>query len=608
MIERDDLEPNLAQALTSAFGAEESLANEEEVVQRLYLLLSQASGWKADKTEKFRLWRQLFHMAPPVPPNNRIPTVSTPVVRQKADGIRAHIKVSIDRTPFYTVRPLTKEAADAAPALESVMQRELEATGSLAEIEKAIDDAVIYGTGVLMMVLDYRDGVPYVGLKQVPVHSVFVWPQRAEPDKLVWFRVFYSPYWEMQRLAQEGYYRPEAVEALRTIRGGAHFQGMDEPDDLGASLSGQMGATDEQAWHQLVEAWYIENGTLTKVIFHPFGRRVLLMERDPFEGALNRPPFFPIYIDPDHYEIWGHGIAEVVAQFQIVADIALNAEVASAQYKAHPPVLVRANSQIHRAIQRGQGILPGQVLPYDGPDPEEAIRVLEFSANPFNIQMLSLMNQLTEDATVSDFIVPGQPLGGRKTATEVNITATIGQLKLQNYLRHVMHGLEEIGRHYWNAIVQLKVKRARMPGLPRGVYMTYAYSGGDKMYLASRTVRLTVQGTDGGVYEIYIPGAERDDIEWKLTGNTTVAEREMRLQRMMALLNPAIIQLIGAARQDPGVYHLLKRFFEALGMGYDAVAILGPEPQPMTPGQAVMQGLLAGMAAPEGGEGGEEPR
>ncbi len=586
---------NLAQGFP-----EEPSPAEEELIGTLRALYLQAQAWKADKAEKFALWRDLFDMAPPPSPNPKVPTVATPVVRQKADGIRAHIKVSLDRSPFFTLRPLTREAADAAPAFESIMQRELESTGSLREIERAIDDAVIYGTGVLMMTVDYRDGVPLIGLKSVPIMKVYAWPNRAEPSKLAWFRVFHSPWWEMERLAREGYYRPEAVEKLKTVGGFA----TDHATPSDAESGGNAGVKDELAWHTLVEGWLVDNGALTKVIFHPFANVALRVERDPFGGIMDRPPFFPIYIDPDPYEIWGHGIAEVVAQYQLVADVALNAEVATTQYKAYPPVLVRANSQLHRAIQRGQTIMPGQVLPYDGADPDEALRVLQYSVNPFNVQMLQMMNQLTEDATVSDFIVPGQPMGGRKTATEVNITATIGQLKLQNYLRHIMHGLEDLATYYWKAIVGLKIKNAAMPGLPRGVYRTYAHSGGkDKVYVAARTVRLTIP-VDGALYEIYIPGAERDDIEWKLTGNTTVAEREMRVQRLMTLLNPAMIQLLQIARQDAGVYHLMRRFLEALGMGYDATTILGPEPKPDSPGMAVIGGLLQGMA--QAGGGGEQ--
>jgi len=155
--------------------------------------------------------------------------------------------------------------------------------------------------------------------------------------------------------------------------------------------------------------------------------------------------------------------------------------------------------------------------------------------------------------------------------------------------------------------VGLKIKNAALPGLPKGVYRTYAYGGGkDKVYVAARTVWLTIR-VDGAMYEIYIPGADRDDVEWKLTGNTTVAEREMRIQRLMTLLNPTMLQILQVARRDPGVYHLMKRFLEALGMGYDVVAILGPEPQPMSPGMAVMQGLLQGMAEAGGEGGGENP-
>ena len=108
--------------LVQGFPEEPSPA-EEELIHMLRTLYRQAQAWKADKVKKFALWRSLFEMAPPESPNPKVPTVATPVVRQKADGIRAHIKVSLDRTPFFTLRPLTSEAADAAPALESIMQR-----------------------------------------------------------------------------------------------------------------------------------------------------------------------------------------------------------------------------------------------------------------------------------------------------------------------------------------------------------------------------------------------------------------------------------------------------------------------------------------------------
>ncbi len=572
------------------------------VLVRLENILRQAIAYKEPKAKKFNEWRDFFLMAPPEPVNERVPTVATPVVRQKADGIRAHIKVSIDRTPFFTARPLSKEAADAVPAMEAIMQRALEETGSLWEIERAVDDAVIFGTGVLMLHADYDKRT--VGLKHVPIRNVFVWPERASPDKLVWFRVFYSPWWEMDRLARAGVYDQDAVQAVKGTRYLSYVP-------TASFVDSQVGIDDELAWHQLVEAWFVGDGALQRVIFHP-AKYVLLHEVDPFGGVVDRPPFFPIYIDPDHYEVWGHGIAEVVAQFQVVADVAMNAEVAAVQYKSTPPILVRANSQIHRLLQRGGSILPGQVLPYDGPDAEEAVRVLEYSVNPFNVQLLNLMNQLTEDATVSDFIVPGQPLGGRKTATEVSVTATIGQLKLQNYLRHVMRGLEEIAPWYWKLVAHVKIAGASLPGLPRGVYKTYAYSGDQgAVYMAEKTVRMVVEGTTGGsdvgLYEIYIPGAVRNDVEWKLTGNATVAEREMRLNRLTLLMNPATVQLIMAARQDPGVYHLVKRFLEALGMGYDAVAILGPEPQEPSPAGAMLGGLLQGMAG-GGGENEQKPR
>lgn len=570
----------------------------QDTADKINLLLRQAVGYKTPKMEAFQRWREYFLMMPPQPIDSRVPTVSTPVVRQKADGIRAHIKVAIDKVPFFTVRPMTEDAANAAPALESIMQRELEATGSLWEIERAVDDAVIFGTGVLMIEETMDGENPRIALRHVPIRNVYAWPERAEPDKLTWFRVFYMPYWEMVRLAQAGVYDSQAVDKVRQLIASPII-----PYDQ-EQFSGQATLDEELRWHQLVEVWMVENGSLKKIIYHPAGQEIFSQEIDPFGETIKRPPFFPIYIDPDHYEIWGHGIAEVVAQFQTVADVAMNAEVASTQYKSYPPMLVKANSQVHRALQKGKTLLPGQVLPYDGPDAEEVLKILQYSVNPFNVQLLNIMNQLTEDATVSDFIVPGQPMGGRKTATEVNITATIGQLKLQNYLRHVIRGLEEVGRWYWKAIVE-EVREANEAGLPKGVTKTFSYSGGVKpTYLAYRTVDLQVQGADGGLYQVYIPGVERDDIEWRLTGDATVAEREMRMNRLMSLLNPAVVQLMQVAKQDPGIYHLLRRLFEALGMGYDVTAILGPEPQQMSPATNMLMSML-GSQPDQGGQGGQ---
>lgn len=557
-----------------------------DIAMRIFL---QARAFKAGLQSKLQTWRSMFDMQPPSPPFEGALVASTPVVRQKADGIRAHLKMSIDREPMFTLRAYSSEAADVAPALESVLERELQTTGSKHAIEKAIDEAVIYGTGVLKIVVEPGENAPRIAFRHVPLQNVWAWPDRYDPKRLAWFEAYWMPRWEIDRLAREGYYDPEAVQKLDQIYSSQRYTN----DQMGAMPAV---ASPDQRWYEIIEAWFVHGGKLRRVVWT--NTVLLRAEEDPYGDAIDYPPYFPIYIDPDPISVWGHGLGEVLESLQVVADAALNNELWAAQYKMRPPVLVKAGSQVYRALEKAQGLFPGQVLPYEGIDADNAIRVLEYNANPFNMQMLGLMSQLTEDATVSDFIVPGAPLGGRKTATEVQITSTIGQLKLANYLRHVQRFLEEAARQYWRVITKLKIAQAREPGLPPGIYKAWSYSGGGKVYVAEKTLQ-TIVPTKDGIFEIFIPGAERGDAEWVLTGSITVPEREMRLQRLIQLINPSVIQLIQAARQDPGMHVLMKRFLDALGMSQDADLILGPPPQPPTPSQALMQGMLEGMAPPE---------
>ena len=115
----------------------------------------------------------MFLMKPPTPPFEGALVASAPVVRQKADGIRAHIKVSIDKEPMFTLRAYSPEASDVASSLESVLERELQSTGSKHEIEKAIDEAVIYGTGVLKITVNPSEDGYAVRLTHVPLANVW---------------------------------------------------------------------------------------------------------------------------------------------------------------------------------------------------------------------------------------------------------------------------------------------------------------------------------------------------------------------------------------------------------------------------------------------------
>jgi hypothetical protein len=579
-IEDDDLAPNNPDSAPSQSPND---GENEAMLQELILLLNQARAFKDPLDKKLTQWRAYFDMQPPQPPFKDALTAAVPIIRQKADGIRAHLKVAIDKEPMFSARPYTSEAADVAPVLESLLERELRMSDSKHEIEKAIDEAVLYGTGILKLDTNYEG---YVQLKHIPFKNVWAWPDKYDPKLLSWFVAFWQPYHEIKRLGDEGYYDKGAVEDLATVASGGGYYTNE--------IMSTPAVNDEVRWHELIEAWWIRNGRLQRIIFAPLLRKILRIDDTPFEGLVECPPFFPIYIDPDPISIWGHGLAEILESAQVVADAALNQELWSGQYKMRPPVLVRQSSQVWRILSEKGGLYPGQLIPFEGGDAEEVIKPMEYGMNPFNAQMLHLMQQLTEDATISDFIVPGQPLGGRKTATEIGVTATIGQLKLANYLRYVQRSLEAAIKVYWDVLEDTRVSNAQDPNLPPGVTKVYSYSGGGAVYVADKTVKFNYP-TPEGVMEVSIAGADRDDMDFVLTGSITAPERELRVQRISQVLNPAMLQIINAARQDPGIAVLVRRFLDAIGFSQDADLILNPPEQGMSPGEAVLQGVSQGL-------------
>lgn len=565
----------------------EGLTFGQEELEGVHKMFTQAKSFKAGLQARIAEWRKYMDMVPPDPPWANAPTVTVPIVRQKADGIRAHIQMSIDRQPLFTARALSSEAADISGALESVMENELTVTDSKASIDRAIGDAVVHGTGMLKI---EPTGEGLLALKYVPLQNICAWPDKPDPARLFWFHAYYLPYWEMQKLADSGYLGADAVRSLKDAVAGKH----DHLEEEDATHDAPFQVAGEHTWHPLVEAWGILNGNLVQIIYQVNTKTILRYEPNPHSGAFASPPFYPIYIAPSSVSVWGQGIAEILTPNQITADTAINNELWHSQYKMKPPIFVRAGSRLHRTLQQAGGVFPGQVIPFDGVDLDEMYKVPEYSINPFNLQILSLMNQLTEDATVSDFMVPGSPMGGRKTATEVNITASIGQLKLANFLRNVGRSLEALSSAYWKVIVRSRIRNAAENGLPRGVFSVYSHNGSGRVYLAAQKVDFVYESPQG-LYQVYIPSAQRDDFQWKLTGSVTIPEKELRLSRLMMFINPVMIQIIQIARQDPGIHILLRRILSEMNLGQDVDAIIGPPPQMATPGEAAIMGLLQGM-------------
>jgi len=280
---------------------------------------------------------------------------------------------------------------------------------------------------------------------------------------------------------------------------------------------------DEESMNEVEELWEVWiwfEGRVWEVRYsETYG--ILAARPSVWNDLLQRAPYDPIYIEPSQMSYWGDSIPQILEGLQEVADAAFNTEIASAQYKLAPPMFVRRSSPAYNYIKRHGGIKPGMMVPVSQ-DPRLDVYVPKEQFNPFSIQLLQLAGQMTEAATFSDMLVPGRPTGGRKTATEVQVLIGVGTLKLTNYYRNVVVSLNRHANTKWSLI---------------------AFYSDKLRHLAS---------TDEFVIEV--------------NGKESTTERQIRMAKLQSLLNPAFIQALQLAMQNPVLMKVLYGFIKELDL------------------------------------------
>ncbi len=513
---------------------------ELEGLVRRYLDLAVSDELKP--TERAKRWRKFIAMQPPSEedkPWDGAPGITTPIVRQKVDGVRAHIQASLDQDPMFVLDPRQAKESQVKSAVEERMKLSIEQTDSRVEILRAVRDAIEVGTGHLKHVV-FRDvtGNYEVASRYVPFEDIFVYPsRRTRTNSINYFERYFESRHIIRTNADAGIYDAEAVDQL-----------------LKQYSEDQMNEVEE-----LWEAWVWYKGKVWEVRYHKtIG--ILAARPSVWFDVMARAPYDPIYIEPSQTSYWGDSIPQILEGLQQVSDTAFNVELAQAQRKINPPILVRQSSPVYSYIRKHRQMAPGTIIPASG-DPRLDIYVPLEQMNPFSTQLLGLANQLAEEATFSDMLVPGTPVGGsRKTATEVNILASVGNLKLTNYYRNVVFSLEKHANAKWKLIVEYSDVLFNVP--------------------------------------------EAKSLKFKVNGKESTTERQMRLQRLQALLNPAFMQMVTASAQSPFVETLVRALIEELDLPLVKEAFKNAVEQTrMGMAQQTQQGQLAALLGGAGGVG-----
>ncbi len=480
-----------------------SAEDEDALLSVVETLLAQAESDERKPTERAKRWRRYVSLDRySQSPYEGAPDFVTPLIRQKVDGIRAHIEAAIDQDPIFVVDTDDAQIAAVAPDMETLMGRTIEMTDSRRAIMQAIRDAVEVGTGIVKnyLMLDTNGGkVP--ASRYIPFEDIFVYPSsNVRLNDVNFFERYLETYASIKKNAEKGIYW------------------MDKLDDYGVFE----GLADED-WNkpqQLWEAWVWFRGELYEVRYwKDYG--LLSYRKSDWGTILNRAPYDPIYIEPSQRGFWGDSIPQILEGLQEINDRAFQYEVARSQYAMSPPTIVSPLSELARQLRQYGGWKPGIIL--EGSfDPKTDLYTPLTQMNPFNMQMMQLVGQMAEAASVPDILIPGIPTGGRKTAFEVQVTSSSGSQKLKNYLTAVGRSLRRHATAKWTLI---------------------AY------------------------YILHVPeAAESARFNWITNGRHTVPEQQIRLQQIQYLLNPQFLQLIQMSRQDPFLRAILETFLSYLDL------------------------------------------
>lgn len=470
------------------------------------------------------------------------PNVTTPFVRQKTDGMEAHLIAAINLDPMFSAKPYSAEAEKVQIAFETAMERELDRSNSRPEMFSAIHDAVVTGTGHLKhVVLDDAQGGFVCSDRFVRFENLYVWPTNTrQRHQLSYFERYHKSFWELREDAGLGVYDEEQLDKIHAEPG---VEGIDDID------------------HTVHELWQCHvrfRGNLWIVDYHKSSQVILAAFPSPWTRFFNYAPYTPIYVKRDPAGYYGQSIAGVLESLQEVSDAVFNNELASAQFKMRPLAMVRRNSAIARKLKETGGIVPSGVLEIDGPL-EESIRFVDHQPNPFNYQMLMLVGQMAEEATFSDMMIPGDPTGGKRvTATWARLSSSVASMKLRLHLITLQECLAKHADDKWRLIYHYVIQ-------PRGIY---------EIVGSQSTIRLATESItlpDG----TFIPGAIRDDIQWIVKGGDTVPDKDIRLSKLFELIT--MLPVIKEAHVSRPIWFIVRNILETMDI-FNWKEIIGPAP------------------------------
>lgn len=537
--------------------------------------LESARASKAQIDERVKRYRRFFALDKEPPAYKGQPNHVVPYIRAKIAGATAHFRGALNQDPFYVVRPYTKEAESNRPVWETMMEREMDRSASQRQVFLSIEEACLTGTGIVQLSVAQPFDEYVVQMKATRLEDFFAAPAGVEDiSRISTFYRFVEPWHIIRQRAESGEYDQEAAERLKNnLTTRVHY---DEEQD-GSRVQSYQG---ENQLVELYECYYrwgneAQGYSLWRVIYSNNQSTILRLEESPYLDCFDAPPYCPIRPMPRIGYFYGESYAQVLEGIQNIMDFAYNSKIAYDQLAVSPPVFVNENSELWDLL-KDKGLSAGMMIPVAG-DPSDSVYVPQLPSANEAMSLLETARALGEDATFSDLQLQGIPTQKVRSATEINAMSNAANKKLSEDLSNISYDLSILGKMYWSMIYKYKIEPAGVMPVFQGSdqYLIAAQelsqqqiaesmveyierSSGimfppeEKQMIVNRAMQ-AIEGTE----QIFISSAKRDDMEWQPNGSQLVPDKQLRAQKMQALLQ-TMMPAMSMAMQFKPFWHAMK--------------------------------------------------
>lgn len=561
----------------------------ETFKKSLFSEMEAVIGGRGQLNETLRMARSFYNLERGPEPYPNAPNFTMPEVRSKVNGFAAAIRGSLSKDPFFTAKAYTEKASRSRPAWEAAMEHELKISGGRREINLAILEAGITGTGPITVLPEVYGREIVFKEQSSRLEDWYISPPGLMDTKdASTFQRSVKPLHIVLGNVQRGYYDRKQFEQSGLAKGSSVMEPTSDADrrgDVAANNAMLPNITDNKP----VEMWlcyyrwggvmfYVECSKETQTVF----RLVLSPVRDAIG---DRPPTaaFRPFIQSGMY--YGDSYAAILMGIQGVLDTAMNSMLAYYQANLTPAEIIDETSVVGRTASKGNIIYPGGRRLVQG-NPNEVVKYLTPPVPTNAERLIEVMKSLGNEVAFNDYPMGGGLVNTVRSPTEHNMIAQGAALKMSEPLDNIGVDLAELATIKWSMFYHLKVK-------PVGIYRVFD-NDSNQYLLAPEEVSSSdifeafldfnvAEGTFNpelaellkqqpqlaqqlGIPtpDFFIAGVKRTDLTWEAQGRDSTAERANRAQTYAQVI--AYLPVLQLAYQLRPVWEIMKAWMEAMGI------------------------------------------